>query len=165
MQSRKMASSGLRVLAMAYGAGLDKLILAGIVGMDDPPRKGVVDAVESLQSGGVYVVMVTGDSKETAIAIGKRCGIIHSSHNTATSNSMIDSDVEFGAGVALSGEQLDAIPDAMLAESIIGIKIFYRVAPRHKMALVRAYQSQGEIVAMTGDGVNDAIALKVSLYW
>lgn len=163
MQSRKMASSGLRVLAMAYGTGLDKLILAGIIGMDDPPRKGVVDAVESLQSGGVSVVMVTGDSKETAIAIGKRCGIIHSSRNTTNSHHHIaDSDVEFGAGLALSGAQLDAIPDAMLAESIIGIKIFYRVAPRHKMALVRAYQSQGEIVAMTGDGVNDAIALKVS---
>ena len=62
---------------------------------------------------------------------------------------------------ALSGEQLDAIPTQKLAESIIGVKIFYRVAPRHKLALVRAFQSQGEVVAMTGDGVNDAIALKV----
>lgn len=66
---------------------------------------------------------------------------------------------------ALSGEQLDAIPPQKLADSIIGVKIFYRVAPRHKLALVRAFQSQGEVVAMTGDGVNDAIALKVSDAW
>ena len=162
MQSRKMASSGLRVLAMAYGSGLDKLILAGIVGMDDPPRKGVVEAVHSLQSGGVSVVMVTGDSKETAIAIGKRCGIIHSPFSSISSHHTMESNIEIGAGVALSGEELDGISEKMLPESIIGIKIFYRVAPRHKLALVRAFQSQGEIVAMTGDGVNDAIALKVS---
>ena len=62
----------------------------------------------------------------------------------------------------LSGEQIDAIPTQRLAESVLGVKIFYRVAPRHKLALVRAFQSQGEVVAMTGDGVNDAIALKVS---
>jgi len=64
---------------------------------------------------------------------------------------------------ALSGEQLDAIPHQRLADSIIGVKIFYRTAPRHKLALVRALQSQGEVVAMTGDGVNDAIALKVRI--
>jgi hypothetical protein len=62
----------------------------------------------------------------------------------------------------LSGEQIDAIPAQRLAESVLGVKIFYRVAPRHKLALVRAFQSQGEVVAMTGDGVNDAIALNVS---
>jgi Ca2+-transporting ATPase len=174
VQSRRMASGGLRVLAMAYGTDLENLTFAGIVGMEDPPRKGVAEAVEQLQRGGISVLMVTGDSKETAIAIAKKCGIIQPSqfapsfgedsdndNSPPSSNNLFD--VEFGAGLALSGKELDAIPPPLLAESIIGIKIFYRVAPRHKLALVRAYQSQGEIVAMTGDGVNDAIALKVSL--
>ncbi len=62
----------------------------------------------------------------------------------------------------MSGEQIDAFPPQRLADSILGVKIFYRVAPRHKLALVRAFQSQGEVVAMTGDGVNDAIALKAA---
>ncbi len=184
-QSRRMASSGLRVLAMAYGATLDDLIFAGLVGMEDPPRKGVAEAVAKLQKGGVSVLMVTGDSKETAIAIAKRCGIIqppqyaasfdedsddmnmgmdigrhHHQQHRPFSQSIFDEEV--GAGLAMSGKELDAIPTSLLAESIIGIKVFYRVAPRHKMALVRALQGQGEIVAMTGDGVNDATALKVS---
>jgi len=201
-QSRRMASSGLRVLAMAYGTNLDNLTFAGLVGMEDPPRKNVAASVKQLQDGGVSVVMVTGDAKETAIAIAKRCGIIkppsqngyglsfdEDSDDSGSGSGVVglsvgsgaDSgssskrsmllgplshnpfdDLEVGAGIALSGEQLDAIPPARLAESIIGIKVFYRVAPRHKLALVRAYQSQGEIVAMTGDGVNDAIALKAA---
>lgn len=169
-QSRRMASSGLRVLAMAYGTSLDNLTFAGIVGMEDPPREGVLDAVHNLQQGGVSVVMVTGDSKETALAIAKRCGIVqsfdddmsgHSEEVHPSSHNPFD-ELEFGAGLCLSGEQLDAIPSPRLAESILGIKVFYRVAPRHKLALVRAYQSQGEVVAMTGDGVNDAIALKAA---
>jgi len=175
-QSRRMASSGLRVLAMAYGSQLDDLIFAGIFGMEDPPREGVAEAVLSLQKSGVLVLMVTGDSKETALAIGKRCGIIGSRQcaiEMRHDSDIIDTfppshnpfdDLEFGAGLALSGEQLDAIPGPRLAESIIGVKIFYRVAPRHKLALVRAFQSQGEVVAMTGDGVNDAIALKVCMF-
>ena len=71
-------------------------------------------------------------------------------------------DLESGVTGALSGEELDAIPPQSLAEAIIGVKIFYRVAPRHKLALVRAFQGQKEIVAMTGDGVNDATALKAA---
>lgn len=173
-QSRRMASSGLRVLAMAYGPSLDDLTFAGVIGMEDPPREGVAEAVHLLHQSGVSVLMVTGDSKETALAIGKRCGIIgprqcamemqHDSDVMETfpsSHNPFD-DIEFGAGLALSGEQLDAIPPQKLADSIIGVKIFYRVAPRHKLALVRAFQSQGEVVAMTGDGVNDAIALKAA---
>eukprot|EP00957_Ditylum_brightwellii_P154121 11729218-Ditylum_brightwellii.AAC.1 len=69
-------------------------------------------------------------------------------------------DLEFGAGLALSGEQLDAIRPENLTDSIMGVRVFYRVAPRHKLALVRALQRHGDIVAMTGDGVNDATALK-----
>ncbi len=173
-QSRRMASSGLRVLAMAYGQRLDDLVFAGIIGMEDPPRAGVAKAVLNLQQSGVNVLMVTGDSKETALAIGKRCGIIGprqcelEMEMESESDNMIPpsshnpfDDLEFGAGLSLSGEDIDAIPATRLAESILGVKIFYRVAPRHKLALVRAFQSQGDVVAMTGDGVNDAIALKV----
>ncbi len=175
-QSRRMASCGLRVLAVAYGVGVDNLIFAGIIGMEDPPRKGVAEAVSNLQKGGVSVIMITGDSKETAVAIARKCSIIQppshaSSFEDGSQNphpyTSLDSisDLEIGSGVALSGEELDAINPSILADSIIGIKVFYRVAPRHKLALVRAYQSQGEIVAMTGDGVNDATALKVSILY
>jgi Ca2+-transporting ATPase len=136
--------------------------------------------------------MVTGDSKETAVAIARRCGIIGGSMDSSSStdsslcdistskqsstddddemsdydlssHNLID-DMEYGS-LALSGSQLDAIGAHNLADSIIGVKVFYRVAPRHKLALVRAFQKRGEVVAMTGDGVNDATALTVcSIY-
>lgn len=170
-QSRRMASSGLRVLAMAYGPSIDNLIFAGLIGMEDPPREGVAEAVHKLQKSGVSVIMITGDSKETALAIGKQCGIIGSGQCTLEMNSNYSVEypssqdplnvLEYGSA-CLSGEQIDAIPKTRLAESILGVKIFYRVAPRHKLALVRAFQSQREVVLMTGDGVNDAPALKVS---
>jgi len=172
-QSRKMAACGLRVLAMSYGPSLDKLAFAGLMGMEDPPREGVVDSVRQLRQGGVKVVMVTGDSKETALAIARRCGILGSEYDTrdydsdnehmlisnATSEADLE-DVEFGSSVALSGEEVDAIPPHNLPDSICGVLVFYRVVPRHKLALVRALQHHGDIVAMTGDGVNDATALK-----
>lgn len=172
-QMHQMASSGLRVLAMAYGSQLNDLIFAGLVGMEDPPREGVIEAVGKLRRGGVAIHMVTGDSKETAIAIGRRCGIVEPADLQFTSASEDSSDSSggdlpsddienYGASVVMSGEEIDAINPARLADSIRGIKIFYRVAPRHKMALVQAYQSNGEIVAMTGDGVNDATALKAA---
>jgi len=152
-----------------------------------------------LEKGGVKVIMVTGDSKETAMAIAKRCGILgrvpvgpnligagsmlagipgqHSSVEESSGSggddeyldfdayspmptSSID-DIEFGEH-ALSGSQLDAIGQHNLPDSIVGVKVFYRVAPRHKLALVRALQKRGEVVAMTGDGVNDATALKAA---
>ena len=110
-QSRRMAASGLRVLAMAYGPSLDDLIFAGVIGMEDPPREGVAEAVRNLHKSGVSVMMVTGDSKETALAIGKRCGIIGSSqcaiemqHDSdiigmhPPSHNPFD-DLEFGAGL------------------------------------------------------------------
>jgi len=174
IQSRRMAANGLRVLGMAYGPSLDDLTFAGVIGMEDPPREGVVEAVSALRSGGVNVLMVTGDSKETAIAIAKRCGIVgpidasfqpnrstNTSEGQPLSHNPMD-DLESGITGALSGEELDAIPPQSLAEAIIGVKVFYRVAPRHKLALVRAFQDQKEIVAMTGDGVNDATALKAA---
>jgi P-type Ca2+ transporter type 2C len=172
-QSRRMAAGGLRVLAMAYGPAINDLIFAGLVGMEDPPRAGVAEAVKQLRRSGVKVLMLTGDSKETAISIARRCGIMGSDYDNdplpdhggssrdfKQASSSTIRDIELGASIALSGEELDAFPPGNFADSIMGVRIFYRVAPRHKLALVRAFQSQGEIVAMTGDGVNDAAALK-----
>lgn len=183
-QSRRMAANGLRVLAMAYGVSLEQLTFAGVVGMEDPPRAGVAESVLQLRQGGVRVMMVTGDSKETALAIARRCGIVGATEGdllmsrplddgirrsnssqsldmSYTSDGAFDlQDVELGASMAMSGTDLDSIPASTLADSILGVKVFYRVAPRHKLAIVRALQKHGDIVAMTGDGVNDATALK-----
>lgn len=167
LQARRMAAGGLRVLAFAYGQSLGELVFAGLVGMEDPPREGVCDAVRQLRRGGVKVMMVTGDSKETALAIAQRCGILGSENgDTAVDDTLLSSetiftdDLELGTSEALSGAELDAISPQNLAESISGVRVFYRVAPRHKLAIVRALQERGDIVAMTGDGVNDATALK-----
>lgn len=170
-QSRKMAASGLRVLAMGYGPTLDDLTFAGLIGMEDPPREGVINAIKQLRRIGVTVIMVTGDSKETALAIAKRCGIVDINqqyesspipqNHAPFSHNLID-DLEENSGLAMSGEQLDAIPPTMLSNSFVHVKVFYRVEPHHKLALVHAYQKLGEVVAMTGDGVNDALALKAA---
>lgn len=185
-QSRQMAATGLRCLAMAYGNSLDRLTFGGILAMEDPPREGVAESVQKLRQGGVRVLMVTGDAKETALAIARRCFIIGptdgdmnfssmssrqpltKSHSADSLDTFSDSstggfnlqDVELGVSVSLSGSDIDSIPSHNLADSIADIKVFYRVAPRHKLAIVRALQKNGDIVAMTGDGVNDATALK-----
>lgn len=172
-QSRRMAASGLRVLAMAYGPTLEQLTFAGVIGMEDPLRLGVADAVRQLRQGGVKVLMVTGDSKETALAIARRCGILGNNYDDERhddgSGALVEdfggspsnsSDIEFGACYAMSGDELDNIHPNNLADSIVGLRVFYRVVPKHKLALVRALQKQGEIVAVTGDGVNDALSLK-----
>jgi Ca2+-transporting ATPase len=185
-QSKRIAASGLRCLAMAYGLSLDCLTFAGIVGLEDPPRDGVVESVRKLRAGGVRVLMVTGDAKETALAIARRCGIVgppngfmmpqsspkngsyeglpefncDDSLETFSSCGFSMEDVESRVNVSLSGTDLDLIPVENLADDIADVKVFYRVAPRHKLAIVRAFQKRGDIVAMTGDGVNDASALK-----
>jgi Ca2+-transporting ATPase len=130
--------------------------------MEDPPRSGVKEAVEQLKQTGVSVVMVTGDSKETALSIARRCGIISGRRSGLTDDSNDIDDLEFGVDGFLSGEQLDAISTTALPDAISGIHVFYRVAPRHKLALVRAFQARGEVLCMTGDGVNDATALKAA---
>ncbi|GKY92721.1 hypothetical protein MPSEU_000242100 [Mayamaea pseudoterrestris] len=170
-QSRRMAASGLRVLALGFGRSIGGLVFAGIVGMEDPPRHGVVESVRHLRSGGVKVMMLTGDAKETALAIAERCGIVgayecdddeglDTDHDVHTPRRVTSFDVELAASESMSGTEIDEIPPQSLADSIAGVKVFYRVVPRHKLALVRALQEKGEIVAMTGDGVNDATALK-----
>lgn len=151
-----MASQGLRVLAMSYGPSLGALTFAGLTGMDDPPREGVYQAVMDLKCGDVKVLMVTGDSKETAVAIARKCGILES--NSTNDDFDIESSSSTNTAMCLSGEELDNIPQPSIPDAISGINVFYRVAPRHKLLLVKALQSMGEIVAMTG---GEILILKV----
>ncbi len=139
-----LAGSALRVLAFAYGEDLKNLTFVGLMGIMDPPRKGVKSAIQKANESGVKVVMITGDSKETAVAIAKELNIFKK------------------GDIALSGEEVENSSAAELAERVDTVSIFYRVSPEHKMKIVNAFSSRGHIVAMTGDGVNDAPALKVA---
>ncbi|OTB02315.1 hypothetical protein M426DRAFT_322741 [Hypoxylon sp. CI-4A] len=129
------------------------LTFAGLVGMSDPPRPGVSRSIRKLMRGGVKVIMITGDSPTTALAIGKELGMQiatpreHSSHSVAVRP-------------VLTGDELDEMSEAELAAAIQNTTIFARTNPDHKMKIIGALQSRGDIVAMTGDGVNDAPALK-----
>jgi Ca2+-transporting ATPase len=122
------------------------LAFAGIVGMNDPPRKGVDRSIRRLMAGGVKVIMITGDAETTAVAIGRKLGMpIHSS--------------SLGQSV-LRGDQIDQMTEEDLSRAIATTTIFARTSPEHKLKIVRALQARGDVVAMTGDGVNDAPALK-----
>ena len=146
------AEQGMRVLLLArknldFGqkngptVGLvEKLTLIGLAGMIDPPRKAAVAAIRSCHSAGIRVKMITGDHAVTALAIARQIGL--------------------NAERSLTGRELSALDDAALAEAAHAVDVFARVEPEQKLRLVRALQSRGEVVAMTGDGVNDAPALK-----
>jgi Ca2+-transporting ATPase len=138
------AESSLRVLALATGSELDKLTFVGLVGILDPPRKGVKKAIKEAISSGIKVVMITGDSKETAIAISKQ--------------------LEFydEKGIAVSGAEVENLSEEDFTKIGNRVNIFYRVSPENKLKIVTSLQGQGHIVAMTGDGVNDAPALKAA---
>ena len=109
------------------------------MGLNDPPRPGVKEAVAQARSAGIAVKMITGDHKDTALAIARELGI---------------------EGAGLTGGELAELDTIDLAKRINDIAVFARVAPEHKLKIIRALQSQGHVVAMTGDGVNDAPALK-----
>ncbi|GAA5990180.1 hypothetical protein JCM11641_004246 [Rhodosporidiobolus odoratus] len=155
-KATELASQGLRVVAMAYGpAGEpEELTFAGFQGMMDPPRPGVADAIAQLSAGGIQVVMITGDSEETAVAIARQLGI----RKTGSAGAK---DGEDRAGV-LTGKEIDLLSQGELTERIGGVQVFARTTPRHKMAIIEAYQARGAVVAMTGDGVNDAPALRMA---
>lgn len=152
-QARSIASRGQRVLAFATRplpsehtvlecSDVDgTLTLVGMVGMIDPPRKEAISAVGECHSAGIRVIMITGDHSETAAAIGKQIGL----HNTSK---------------VLTGAELEQLDDRALSEAVMSCDIFARTSPEHKLRLVMALQSRGMTVAMTGDGVNDAPALK-----
>ena len=147
-----LAAGGLRVLALAEaplqeGQALEhaalpgRCRLLGLVGLIDPPREEAVQAVAECRSAGMRVKMITGDHAATALAIARELGL-HQSPRVIT------------------GPELDALDAAAFAEAARAIQVFARVTPEHKLRLVEALQAQGEVVAMTGDGVNDAPALK-----
>ena len=151
-----MADKALRVLAMGYKI-LDHeptddemkkiendLIYIGMVGMIDPPREEVKLAVQKCKSAGIKTVMITGDHKSTAVAIAKELGI------------MSEGDE------AITGSQLEEMTDEDLIKNVRKYAVYARVSPEHKVRIVKAWQANGEIVAMTGDGVNDAPALKTA---
>lgn len=143
----KFARQGLRIIAFSYkhhGVGNieSKQIFLGFVGIADPIRPEVLEAVRSAQRAGIHVVMITGDNPLTAEAIGIEGGIIR------------------GGEDILIGSQIDDYTDAQLLEIIPHVRIFARTTPEHKYRLVKLYQQLGEVVAVTGDGVNDALALK-----
>lgn len=155
--SNGLASEGLRVLAFAKNKQLFKdekeshttlpsdLVFCGLIGMKDPPRPNVAHAVSMLMKGGVHVIMITGDSPSTATNIAKQIGI------PFTNESSI-----------MTGDQLDCMNEESLSHAIHNVSIFARTTPEHKVTIVKALQRRGDIVAMTGDGVNDAPALKLA---
>ena len=154
--NEKMAKDALRVLAMGYKE-LDHeptdeemkdiendLIYIGMVGMIDPPREEVKLAVQKCKTAGIKTVMITGDHKITAVAIAKALGILEKEDE------------------AITGAELEEMSDEELTKNIRKYSVYARVSPEHKVRIVKAWQANGEIVAMTGDGVNDAPALKTA---
>ena len=153
-QNNIMAEKALRVIAVAYkdvdilpmkieSNYIEKdLIFVGLIGMIDPPREGVKEAIATCKKAGIKTVMITGDHITTANAIANELGILS------------DGDL------SITGNDLDKIPDELFQKNIMNYSVFARVTPEHKVRIVNAYQKSGEVVAMTGDGVNDAPALK-----
>jgi len=129
------------------------LTFAGIVGMSDPPRYGVTKSISRLMRGGVRVIMITGDAETTAVAIAKKLGMAVAAPREHTASSAAVKPV-------LTGDQIDEMSDDELTGAIRTTSIFARTSPDHKMRIIKALQARGDIVAMTGDGVNDAPALK-----
>lgn len=148
-ETAAMSEKALRVLALAMRSGDEKpqetgMIFIGLTAMIDLPRKEAIEAISVCKKAGIRVVMITGDHKTTAAAIGAQTGIC-----------------EEGARV-LSGAELDEMSDEALASCIGEVSVFARVDPRHKVRIVAALKARGQVVSMTGDGVNDAPSLKAA---
>lgn len=148
-EGKRMTSKSLRIISFAYREGKDiknkedmesNLIFLGFVGIEDPPREEIREAIETCRKAGIKVKMVTGDNKETALSIAKQ--------------------IELDDGKVLEGEELDKITDKDLIKIVKDVVVFARVRPEHKLRIVKALKERGEIVTMTGDGVNDSPALK-----
>ncbi len=150
----QLAGQAMRVLGIAYrdldkvhekfdAQGIEKeLTFCGLVAMIDPPREEVKHAMQACKDAGIKTVMITGDHKNTAVAIAKALGFFNEN------------------SLALSGEELDRLNDEQLFKQVKSIAVYARVSPEHKLRVVRAWRKHGDIVAMTGDGVNDAPAVK-----
>jgi Ca2+-transporting ATPase len=151
-QNEEFSKGGLRVLAFAYKE-VDQvrtlqvedesdLVFIGLISMMDPPREESKLAVEQCKMAGIRPIMITGDHKVTATAIARRIGILEHDNE------------------ACEGSEIDSMSDEQLQDFVEGIRVYARVSPEHKIRIVRAWQDKGNVVAMTGDGVNDAPALK-----
>ena len=152
-KNEEMASQALRVLGIAYKVIPDQLteynaesvennlVFVGLIGMIDPPREEAREAVELCKKAGIRTVMITGDHKLTAAAIGKEIGLTKS-------------------GLVFTGKELDGLSDEEFEKVVEDVAVYARVSPEHKLRIVRALKKKGHVVAMTGDGVNDAPALK-----
>ncbi|MDP2720341.1 MAG: HAD-IC family P-type ATPase [Dehalococcoidia bacterium] len=151
-EADEMARQALRVLGLAYkeapgdktaisGTDLEEFIFLGFQGMIDPPREEVMEAVYKCKKAGIRVIMATGDHAQTALAIAKQIGIANES-------------------IVLTGEDLSAMSEQELFEAVERVSVFARVAPVHKFQIVTQLKKRGHVVAVTGDGVNDAPALK-----
>ena len=153
MAMEGMAQDGLRVLALAYkehvkdkseSALTGSLVFAGMAGMMDPPRKEVTQSIRTLKKAGVQVAMITGDYKDTALAVAKKIGIADSMDQCVT------------------GAELDNMSEERFAKKMKDLRVFARVTPAHKVKIVSRFRKNGQIVAMTGDGVNDAPSLQAA---
>ncbi len=147
-KAREFSSGAMRVIAFAEGeyrgaVQEESLTFLGLAALFDPPKEGAKEAVLSCKRAGIRTVMITGDSAETAFEIARRLGICNR------------------VGETLTGEELDEMGEDF-AKKAKNYRVFARVSPKHKLAIVRALQSQGEIVAMTGDGVNDAPSVRAA---
>ncbi len=153
--AESMANKGFRVLALGYKEVskdansfseklVSKVVFVGFVGMKDPPRKTIKESIQKARNAGIRVIMKTGDHKATALAIAKEIGLVGEK------------------GVALTESDLEKLSKRQFNKIVREVDIFARVSPKMKMRIVQSLQEQGEIVAMTGDGVNDAPALKRS---
>ena len=146
--SDAMAVEALRVLGLAYAYSdelkEENLVFLGLVGMIDPPRPECKNAVDIFKKAGITTIMITGDHKTTALAIAKKLGITDEN------------------GEALSGEEIDALTPEQLQEKVKTVHVFARVSPENKVQIVTAVRANGNIAAMTGDGVNDAPSLKTA---
>ena len=153
-QNNKMAEKALRVIAVSY-KDVDKLpeninsesvendlIFVGLIGMIDPPREGVKEAIKTCKRAGIKTVMITGDHLKTATAIAKELGILNR------------------GDMSIDGASLEKMTQTELEDNIMRYSVFARVSPEHKVRIVKAFKAKGKIVAMTGDGVNDSPALK-----
>lgn len=149
MQNEEMAHKALRVLSFAYKSEPEEseqaekdLVFVGLAGMIDPPRPEAYQAVQTCKKAGIQTVMITGDHMATASAIAKDLKILEP------------------GGRVITGAELDKMTDAQLDRDLDQIRVFARVAPAHKLRIVKAFKKKGRVVAMTGDGVNDAPAIK-----
>lgn len=145
-QNTAMAGEALRVLGFCYKNGdnaqENDMVFVGMAGIQDPPRKEAFEAVKKCRQAGIRPVMITGDHAATAKAIAKQLDIFRNGDRVVT------------------GKELDAFSDQQLSEILPEVSVFARVTPAHKLRIVRAFKKHGDVVAMTGDGVNDAPAVK-----